>query len=144
MNAEKSLKEPILVAYRVLLLSHNRSIAARKVLVTSNVTMALHGNWWREIICNNLMINWRIRLTWFKCWRWWHGYLHTRLHVVVVCRHFLTLWAQDLFWNDEEKKETASEMHLRRLVFERGCRILKWYTFSPDAILIHVTLKPSE
>ena len=35
MNAEKSLKEPILVAYRVLLLSHNRSIAARKVLVTA-------------------------------------------------------------------------------------------------------------
>ena len=44
MNA-KSLKEPIIVAYQVLLLSHSRSIAARKVPGAKNVTMTLNKNW---------------------------------------------------------------------------------------------------
>ena len=93
-------------------------------------------------MCNNWTINWGSRLTWARSWRWWCGDLRTQLNVVVVCQHFLRLWAQDSFWNGEEGKETASGRHLRRLVFEKRCRILK-YTFSPEAILIYVTLKPS-
>ena len=87
----------------------------KKLPVASNITLTFHETWQRKIWHNKLRINLRnslcLRLRCAWCWRWWRGNLRTRLHVVVVCRDLLTLWADNLLRNYAQKKETAWVCH---------------------------------